>query len=266
VTALEALRILDGDPLPLPGAGRQHRLIEALKQALADRDRCLTDPLAMPCPATSLLADEHVKVRRAALDPDRAVDPAAGRAQPGGTAYLCAADRDGLLVSLIQSNFMSFGSGVHVAEWGINLNNRGFSFSLDPAAANVFAPGKRPLHTLIPAAALRDGAPWLVFGSMGGDAQAGVHVQLLAHLLDEQAELRAALDAPRWRVDPGTWTVHAEDRFARDVLDGLTRRGHDIVLEGPYDARMGHAHGIRLEAHGYAAASDPRAEGAALGR
>lgn len=266
VTALEALRILDGFAMPRPGVERQHLLIEALKQAYADRDRFVTDPDAMSRPATDLLADDLVAARRAAIRPDLAVDPGTGAAQPGGTAYLCAADGDGLLVSLIQSNFMSFGSGVHVPDWGINLNNRGFSFSLDPDRANVFAPAKRPLHTLIPALALRDGAPWLVFGSMGGDAQPGVHLQVLAHLVDDGADPADALGAPRWRVDPGSWRVHAEDRFAPGLLDALRARGHDVEDAPRYDAGMGHAHAILCQPHGYAAASDPRSEGIAAGR
>jgi gamma-glutamyltranspeptidase/glutathione hydrolase len=266
VTALEALRILDGCPLPDSGPARQHLLIEVLKEALADRDAFVTDPVAMPCAATDLLDEAHVASRRQALRPDVAVHPDPGRTQPGGTAYLCAADADGLLVSLIQSNFMSFGSGVHVPDWGINLNNRGFSFSLDPAHANVFAPAKRPMHTLIPALARRDGAPWLVFGSMGGDAQTAVHLQLLVHLVDEAMDPGDALHAPRWRVDPGTWRVHGESRLGPGVFDGLRARGHDVEEGPPYDARMGHAHAIRLEHPGYAAAADPRSEGDALGR
>jgi len=169
-------------------------------------------------------------------------------------------------VSLIQSNFVHFGSGVHVPEWGINLNNRGSSFSLDADRANAFEAGKRPMHTLIPALSLRDGEPWLVFGSMGGDAQAAVPVQLLPHVVDDGAAPADALRAPRWRVDPGTWTVHAESRFAPDVLDGLRSRGHRVLVELPYDSRFGNAHVIRLERPGYAAAADPRSEGAALGR
>jgi gamma-glutamyltranspeptidase/glutathione hydrolase len=266
VTALEALRILDGCALPEPGAAREHLLIEALKQAFADRDRFVTDPAAMPQPATELLAETLVESRRHALRPDQAVHPPVGVAQPGGTAYLCASDADGLLVSLIQSNFVSFGSGVHVPEWGINLNNRGFSFSLEPARANRFAPGKRPMHTLIPALALRGDAPWLVFGSMGGDAQPGVHVQLLVHLVDGGADPADAVRAPRWRVDPGRWTVHVEARLAAHVGEGLRARGHEVVNAPAYDASMGHAHVIRREVSGYAAASDPRSEGAALGR
>jgi gamma-glutamyltranspeptidase/glutathione hydrolase len=185
--------------------------------------------------------------------------------QPGGTAYLCAADADGLLVSLIQSNFVHCGSGVHVPEWGINLNNRGFSFSLDPERVNVLAPRKRPMHTLIPAVALRDGEPWLVFGSMGGDAQAGVHVQLLAHIIDERADIADAINAPRWRVDPGTWRVHAEARFPSPIIAGLRDVGHRVDEVPRYDVQMGHAHAIRRNAYGYGVTFDPRSEGAALG-
>jgi gamma-glutamyltranspeptidase/glutathione hydrolase len=265
VTALEALRIIDGiDPGPA-GAPREHLLIEALKQAMADRDRWVTDPDAMSHPAGDLLADDWVRDRRRAIDVSRAVAPDPGEPQPGGTAYLCAADDDGLLVSLIQSNFIHFGAGVHVPEWGINLNNRGFSFSFDPDRPNVYAPDKRPMHTLIPAMALRDGSPSLVFGSMGGDAQAGVHVQLLAHIVDDGDDPADAIGAPRWRVDPATWRVRAESRFDAELLTGLRSFGHDVREAPAFDAGMGHAHAIWPSAGGYGATFDPRSEGAALG-
>jgi gamma-glutamyltranspeptidase/glutathione hydrolase len=206
-----------------------------------------------------------VGARRALIRADGCVDPAPGRAQPGGTAYLCAADADGLLVSLIQSNFIHCGSGVHVPEYGINLNNRGFSFSLDPSRPNVAAPGKRPMHTLIPAMALDDGEPWLVFGSMGGDAQASVHVQVLSHIVDDGDDIADAIDAPRWRVEPTTWRVQAESRFAPELVDGLVRLGHEVVGARAYDSGMGHAHAILRTPHGYGVTSDPRSEGAALG-
>ena len=267
VTVLEALRILDGLPLPPNGPGRQHLLIEALKLALSDRDRWVSDPAAMPRPAAHLLTEPYVAARRALLRADAAGVPAPGDPQPGGTAYLCAADRDGLLVSLIQSNFLHFGAGVHVPEWGVNLNNRGCSFSLDADRVNVFAPGKRPLHTLIPAMALRDGSPELVFGSMGGDAQPGIHLQLLARLVDDEADPATAVAAPRWRVDPGSWRVRAESRFGAVLVDALRGLGHDVVDAPAYDADMGHAHVIRVESGGgYSAAADPRSEGLALGR
>ena len=266
-SVLEALRILDG----FDGLGerdavtREHLRIEAFKVAMADRDRWITDPDAMPVDASALFADEWVTARHTTIDPTRAGTPDPGRPQPGGTAYLCAADADGLLVSLIQSNFVHFGSGVHVPEWGINLNNRGFSFSLDPERPNVLAPAKRPMHTLIPAMALRDGEPWLVFGSMGGDAQAAVHVQVLGHIVDEAADPADAISAPRWRADVGTWTVRAESRMPDELLAGLRALGHDVRVTTDYDSGMGHAHAIWPTRGGYGVTSDPRAESAALG-
>lgn len=279
VTALEALRILDGLADLRPAAQSSsdagsrsddarvaHLQIEAVKLALADRDRYVTDPKRMTVEPGDLLADAYVAQRRTCIDRDRAGSPAFGVPQPAGTAYLCAADEDGMLVSLIQSNFMGFGAGIHVPAWGLNLNNRGASFTFDPARANVLRPESRPMHTLIPAMALREGKPWLVFGSMGGDAQAQVHVQIVERIVDRGEDVQAAIDAPRWRVDPGSWRVHTESRVALEIRDGLTRRGHDVGVVGPYDVGMGHAHAIRVEDHGYSAGTDPRAEGAALGR
>jgi gamma-glutamyltranspeptidase/glutathione hydrolase len=264
-TVLEALRILDGLIVPTDAAARTHLQIEIVKAALADRDAWISDPEHMPVPATALFADDYVAIRRAAIDPDRAADPAPGHPQPGGTAYLCAADADGLMISLIQSNFAGFGSGVFVPEWGINLHNRGGSFSLDADRVNVFAPGKRPLHTLIPAFALRDGAPAVVFGTMGGDAQAQVHVQLLSHLVDDGCTPAAALERARWRLDPYTWNLHVESRADRVLVEDLVTRGHHLREAPAWDSAMGHAHVIRVDANGYVAASDPRSEGAALG-
>jgi gamma-glutamyltranspeptidase/glutathione hydrolase len=265
VAVLEALRILDGIALPADPAARTHLLVEAVKVALADRDTHVGDPDAMAVRATDLLADEYVGARRAGIDHDRAADPAPGRPQPGGTAYLCAADADGLLVSCIQSNFVGFGSGVFVPDWGINLHNRGCAFSLDPASVNVYAPGKRPLHTLVPALALRDGRPWTVFGTMGGDAQAQVQVQLVSRMVDDGTDPATAIAEPRWRVDPGTWRLHHEADLPARVVDGLTARGHRLSSVPARDSSMGHAHAIRIEAGGYHAGSDPRAEGAARG-
>jgi gamma-glutamyltranspeptidase/glutathione hydrolase len=264
---LEILRILDGFDLAAMGpADRAHLVIEAVKLGLRDRDDHLTDPDFMPLAPEALYADTWVWERRAAIDPHRARIPAPGQPQRGGTAYLCAADGDGLLVSLIQSNFLAFGSGVHVAEWGINLNNRGSSFALDETRVNALAPGKRPMHTLIPGMVLRDGRPDLVFGTMGGDAQAQVHAQLLTQIVDDGADPQAAIDAPRWRVEPWDWKVRVERRADPALLADLAARGHDIVETPAYDTGMGHAHAIAPQALGYAVATDPRAEGAAVGR
>ncbi|MGQ0803458.1 MAG: gamma-glutamyltransferase family protein [Actinomycetota bacterium] len=265
VAPLEALRILDGLDLPDDGAARQHLLVEALKLALADRDDQVTDPDAMRGPVEALLADERVADRRARIDPDRAAPPAANAARTGGTAYLCAADGDGLLVSLIQSNFLAFGSGVHVPDWGINLNNRGTSFTLDPSHVNALAPSKLPMHTLIPALALHDGTPRLVFGSEGADAQGQVHVQVLVRMLHDDLDPQAALDAARFRIDWGSDYLRVEEAAGPDIIDGLRARGHTVREVGTHDSGMGLAHAIAPTPNGYLVATDPRAEGAALG-
>ena len=154
---------------------------------------------------------------------------------------------------------------MHVPAWGVNLNNRGSSFSLDGGRVTVFAPAKRPLHTLIPAMALRDGTPHLVFGSMGGDAQPGVHVQLLAHLVDDDADPAAAVAAPRWRVDRGAGGSaprpasgpRSPTRCAPSATTSRTRR--------PTTPTWGTPTSSASRRGGYAAAADPRSEGLALG-
>jgi gamma-glutamyltranspeptidase / glutathione hydrolase len=265
VAALEAMRILDGFRLPDDGPDRHHLLIEATKLALQDRNDCVSDPAAMTVSPAVMLAADWIDERRSRIDPQRATTPSPGEAHVGGTAYLCAADADGLLVSLIQSNFLAFGSGVHVPEWGINLNNRGASFTLDPARVNALAPSKLPMHTLMPAMALRDGEPTIVFGTMGGDSQAQIQVQLLVHLIDDGADPQDAIDAPRWYLEPSTWTLRAEPRFPDGWFDKLRELGHDPKRTGRIDTGMGHAHAIQRTRDGYAVATEPRAEGAALG-
>jgi gamma-glutamyltranspeptidase/glutathione hydrolase len=265
VTALEALRILDGCDLRVDGPDRQHLMMEAVKVALADRDAHVTDPDAMPLDPSALLTDDWIASRRAMIDPTRAATLPRQPGPDGGTAYLCASDADGLLVSLIQSNFSGIGSGVHVAEWGINLQNRGSSFSLDRAHVNAIAPGKLPMHTLVPTLSLRDGKPWLVFGSMGGHGQIQTHAQVLTRIVVDGNDPQTAIDAPRWQVDPDRWRVAIEPRFPSEWLDDLRGRGHDLRPVREYDDTMGHAHAIELTASGYLAATDPRAEGAVVG-
>jgi gamma-glutamyltranspeptidase/glutathione hydrolase len=265
VAALEALRILDGFALPVDGAHRQHLLIEAIKLSLEDRNDYVSDPAVMAVTPDDMLSDDWIDDRRSRIDPQHLRTPDAGAAQVGGTAYLCAADSDGLLVSLIQSNFLSFGSGLHVPEWGINLNNRGSSFTLDSTRVNAHAPAKLPMHTLMPAMAMRDGEPWLVFGTMGGDSQAQIQVQLLAHMIDDGADPQDALDAPRWCIDPSRWTLRAERTFTQEWFDALRALGHDARPTGRGDTGMGHAHAIERTDGGYAVATEPRTEGAAVG-
>jgi gamma-glutamyltranspeptidase/glutathione hydrolase len=121
------------------------------------------------------------------------------------------------------------------------------------------------MHTLIPAMALYDGEPTIVFGTMGGDSQAQIHVQLLAHLIDDGADPQHAIDAPRWYLEPATWTLRAEPQFPDAWFDALLALGHDPRRTGRIDTGMGHAHAIQRMDGGYAVATEPRAEGAALG-
>jgi gamma-glutamyltranspeptidase/glutathione hydrolase len=261
--ALLALHLLDqAGPLPPDGPERQHLLIEAVATALAERDAHLTDPAHMRAAPGALADPAHAKAIAAARS-----SPVgrAARGSGGDTAYLCAVDGSGLCVSLIQSNYSGFGSGVTVPGWGINLHNRGANFGLDPAHVNVIAPGKRTLHTLMPAFARRDGRPWLVFGTMGADGQLQTQVQLLARLVDDGADPAAALTAPRWVIDPGDFSVQIENRFPSAVLDGLRAHGHRVQSVGPFEDVMGHAQLIRLDGDGLTAASDPRCEGLAAG-
>jgi gamma-glutamyltranspeptidase/glutathione hydrolase len=265
VTALEALRILDGFDLPAAGPAREHLLIEVMKTALADRNAYVGDPDAMTIDPAAMFSDEWVKQRRDLIDPERASSAVPAPGPDGGTMYLCTADADGMLVSLIQSNFTAAGSGVRVPEWGINLQNRGSSFNLQPGHPNAIGPSKLPMHTLIPALAMRDSEPWLVFGTMGGHGQAQTHLQVLTQIIVDGADAQDAITAPRFAVDPGTWNVNIEGRVDRATVDDLQRRGHRVVVGRDYDDGMGHAHAIQLLRPGYAVASDPRAEGAALG-
>ena len=183
----------------------------------------------------------------------------------GGTIYMNTADRDGLLVSLIQSNFFGAGCGLRVDEWGINLHNRGSGFNFEAGHPNVFGPSKMPLHTLIPGLALRDGRPWLVFGSEGGHGQAQTHLQMLTRMLVDGDDPQAAITAPRFTIDPETGRVAMEDHFDPAWIDDLRARGHDIEVVPAHRHGPGIAHAIECMEHGYRAGSDPRAEGGTAG-
>ena len=266
VTALTALAIAEQlGSLPEDQGLAVHLQVEAVRAAMADRQEHLADPDAMPTTPDALLAPERIAAIAARIDPGQAAPWPPARPAPGGTAYLCAADDDGMLVSLIQSNFVGFGSGVVVPGTGIGLHDRGAHFSLDPGDPAAIGPRKRPLHTLIPGLALRDGRPWLVFGTMGGDGQPQIHLQVLSALLDRGTDLGTALDAPRFIVDVGDGAVAVESRATAGLFQGLADRGHEVRRLDAYDDQAGHAHLIEVTEHGYAAASDPRCDGAAVG-
>ncbi len=280
---LEILNILEQfEPPPAASFGPTgvddprwiHLGIEASKLAMADRDAELTDPEFRDIPLDRLISKDHAAERAARIDPARASSPVASTApRGGGTAYLAAADGEGNAVSLIESNYMGFGSGVVDPETGIHYQNRGSYFSLDPTHPNVLAPRKRTLHTLLPGMLFRgDSAPWIVTGSMGGDAQPQIHAQVVSALVDGGVDVATAVGAPRWFVEPDHHfappvEVRAEPRFADGVLEALEGMGHPVTRTEPFDSHLGHAHAIELVDGGpgedgtLAAATDPRSAG-----
>jgi gamma-glutamyltranspeptidase/glutathione hydrolase len=282
ITALQILGILDRAAAPAADAfgpagvrdpGWIHRGIEAAKLAMADRDAEVTDPDRRAVPIERLLDGAHLDDLAARIDADRAARPRPATNPPGGgTIWLGVVDGDGMAVSLIESNYGGFGSGVADPAVGIHYQNRGSYFSLDPEHPNVLAGGKRTLHTLMPAMLLRDGEPWVVTGSMGGDAQPQVHAQVVSALVDGGVDVATAVGAPRWFVEPERhfappMSVRAEPRFAAGVLEALERLGHRVTVTEPFDGLLGHAHAIELLDGGpvrggtLVAATDPRSEG-----
>jgi len=291
IVALELLNILEAsgeapDPAVFgpdaDGHGRAvgdpgwiHRAIEAAKLAMADRDAHLTDPEFRDIPVHRLLDPGYAAELARRIVPGRASTPVATTNPPGGgTVYLAVVDGQGNAVSLIESNYMGFGSGLVDPETGIHYQNRGSYCSLEPDHANVLAPRKRTLHTLLPGMLFREpDRPWVVAGSMGGDAQPQVHAQLVSALVDGGLDVRAAISAPRWYVEPERHfapptVVRIEPRFRAGVLEALAGMGHDVRPGAAFDSGLGHQHAIELVEGGpsadggsVAAATDPRSAG-----
>jgi gamma-glutamyltranspeptidase/glutathione hydrolase len=280
--ALNVLGVLAADPAwparrPLPAgsrldAERLHAQIEAAKVAWSERDRCVADPARGLADPADLLSPRHARRMASRLSPERAQRFEPVNPPGGGTVYLCAADADGMMVSLIESNFMGFGSGVMGGSTGIMLQNRGAYFSLDPRHPNALAPGARTLHTLMPGMLLGDGRAEVALGAMGGDGQPQTMIQLVAALVDDGLGPQAAVERPRWVAS--TESLGAPllaVQVERDGLDErglaeLRARGHDVTLVEPRSPLMGWAQVIRREADGsYTGGADPRADSLAAG-
>ena len=230
--ALELLNILERfEPPPAAAFGPDgigadlrwiHLGIEASKLAMADRDAHLTDPDVPDMPLDHLLDPAYAAELAARIDPRRALRPPAATVPARRRDGLArAVDGDGNAVSLIESNYMGFGSGVVDPETGIHYQNRGSYFSLDPEHPNVLAPGKRTLHTLLPGMLFREGErPWVVIGSMGGDAQPQIHAQVVSALVDGGVDVATAVGVPRWFVEPDEHFAPPIDVRARAALPG----------------------------------------------
>jgi gamma-glutamyltranspeptidase/glutathione hydrolase len=266
LAALLALNILSSFSVadyPVDSADSLHLQIEAMKLALADAYRYVSDPAHMTeVTAGDLLDPNYARERSKLIDPKRATIAAHGVPKRGGTVYLTAADASGMMVSFIQSNYYGFGSGVVIPDTGIAMQNRGYGFVLDRDHPNCVGPRKRPFHTIIPGFVMRDGAPLMSFGVMGGPMQAQGHVQMMTRILDYGQNPQAASDAPRWQVTGGL-EVLIERGFAPDVLDDLRSRGHELKLADPES--FGGAQLIYRIEDGYVAGSDHRKDGCAVG-
>jgi gamma-glutamyltranspeptidase / glutathione hydrolase len=271
IAALEMLRILETYDLEAMGHNSPaylHHLIEAKKLAYADLDRFVGDADHLDMPAERMLTDEFIAERRRHLDPARArerVDPGPLRTQ-SETVYLTVADAEGNMVSFINSIYDYFGSGIVVPGTGFALHNRGAGFTLTPGLPNTVAPGKRPFHTLIPGFVTRtvDGRDeaYMSFGLMGGGVQAQGHVQFLINHFVFGMDVQAAIDAPRFRHYGGQ-RVALEPPIADGVRAALAAMGHALI-DQPTIAFGGAQAIVRLP-RGFAAGSDPRKDGMAVG-
>jgi gamma-glutamyltranspeptidase / glutathione hydrolase len=280
IAALQMLTILEGFDLRSLGFGSPqalHLMIEAKKLAFEDRAKFYADPEFAKVPVGGLLSKDYAAERRKLIDPQRAsrrLDAGHPALNDGDTIYLTTADRDGNMVSLIQSNYRGMGSGVVVPGLGFGFQDRGEMFTLQPGHANVYAPGKRPFHTIIPAFVLKDGKPWLSFGVMGGAMQPQGHVQILVNLIDFGMSLQEAGDAARWQhlgsseptgevmTDGGY--VELESGYAWETARALVQMGHDVRAgDGGFG---GYQAILRDEKKGtYVGASESRKDGQAAG-
>lgn len=280
IAGLQMLNILEAWDIGAMGFGSAdylHLFVEAKKLAFEDRARFYADPEFAEVPTEALISKSYAAERRKLIDPARAAqafphgDPEV--LERSDTVYLTVADADGNMVSLIQSNYRGMGSGMTPPGLGFVLQDRGEMFSLEPGHPNVYAPGKRPFHTIIPAFVTREGKPWLSFGVMGGGMQPQGHVQVLVNMIDFGMDLQAAGDAPRIRHDGSSeptgermsdgGVVRVERGFPAAAIEELEKRGHrvEVINDGGY----GGYQAIRKDGEVWVGASEPRKDGHAAG-
>ena len=269
MAALEMLNLIETTPASPDGplsVSELHKKIEAMKLAYADLHRYDADPRFAKVPVKGLLSKEYAKERAQLIDPDKAnCEVAAGAPPMSDTTYLTAVDREGNIVSLIQSNYDSFGSGITVRGMGFALQNRGALFSLDPASPNVLAPRKRPFHTIIPAF-MEHGDQHIGFGIMGGANQPLAHAQFVSNIVDYGMNIQAALENARFTVSPKRGcNIVIESRVKPEVRDKLTSMGHVFRVDREYSTSMGRGQAVLHDSktHVNYGASDARADGSA---
>jgi len=285
IAALQILRLLDYFDVGSWGDGTAdfyHYMTEVVKLAFADRDAWVTDPEAVDVPVEKLFAGPYLDTRRERIDSatvlpapvEPGIAPAGGTPEPqnlgGDTCYLSVVDDQGLAVSMIQSIYFDFGSGILAGETGIIPQNRGAFFSLDPCHINSLEPGKRTFHTLIPGILTRDDQPYLVYGTMGGEGQPQTQAAIVSRIIDFGYDVQQAIEAPRWLYGR-TWgeeskSLSLEGRIPDSVAAELQRRGHPVTMVRDVDETMGHAAAIKIHDNGVLeGGADPRGDGASIG-
>lgn len=257
-------------PLPPDSAAQVHGAVESIRAAIADRDAMVGDPGAGD-EWKAMLHSDRAQAHAERIDPYSVLPRERSLVDAGDTAYFACVDGAGNAVSFIQSLFHGFGSGVVIPELGFALHNRGTSFELSEDRLRSLVPGKRPFHTLMPCMLARDGKPWVVHGSMGGDAQPQIALQISTAIVVDDIDPQAAIERPRWRLardaQDEAARLHVEARVGQACIAGLRARGHDVDVLGDWEESMGHAGAIVIDrAEGVlSGGSDPRSDGAALG-
>jgi gamma-glutamyltranspeptidase/glutathione hydrolase len=283
IATLEMLNLLEGYDLRKMGFNSPetlHVMVESKKLAFADRAKYYADPDFAKIPVAGLISKSYANERRKLIDPEHAaksVDPGNPSLGQSDTIYLCTADDEGNMVSLIQSNFRGMGSGIVVPGLGFMFQDRGQLFTMEPRHANVYAPGKRPFHTIIPGFVMKDKKPWLAFGVMGGDMQPQGHVEVLTNMIDFGMGLQEAGDAARWqhegdneptgeKMTAAGGYVEVESSVPYEAVRALKLKGHDVRYDvggyGGYQAiKVEQDDGQRV----YVGASESRKDGQAAG-
>ncbi|CTQ55270.1 Putative gamma-glutamyltransferase YwrD [Roseibium album] len=260
---LEHFDLASMDPL---GPERFHLEMEAARVAYTVRDRFVTDPGYMDVCHSGLIGDDYISELAKQISVDKRMDtvPESALVPQTDTVYLTVVDKDGLAVSFINSLFSDFGSGIIAPESGVLLHCRGKSFKAEAGHANSIDGGKRPMHTIIPAMVLKDGAPWLSFGVMGGQYQACGHAHLLTNIIDYGMDVQAAIDFPRMFFDLNSHHLQAEKLIPSSTIDGLRALGHTVDRA---DSPIGGSQAIMIDKarHMLTAGSDPRKDGNATG-
>lgn len=279
LATLQMLNILEGYDLKAMGhnsADFIHVSVEAKKLAFADRSRWYADPEFVKLPITTLISKEYAAKRRGLIDLGKAGTPETGiMPESHDTIFLSTADKDGLMVALIQSNYRGMGSGLVPDGLGFMLQDRGEQFALDPRHPNVYAPGKRPFHTIIPGFVTKDNQPFAAYGVMGGGMQPQGHTQVLVNMIDFGMNVQEAGDAARWQHEgspeptgeagEGVGTVFVEQGVSPAVVEELKKRGHKVEVKpglhyGSYEAIVrDHVNGV------YRAGTEMRVDGNAAG-